>query len=97
MAVAGDTHLDAFTVRKAAKTHGTGQRIEGGLPKEARCVVVEDSMNERWTRRADIWFESLPEARRFGRHHAMLSGPYGPVDDLRRVAEVASGRAKAAP
>jgi orotate phosphoribosyltransferase len=36
--------LDAFTVRKTAKTHGTGQRIEGGLPKDARCVVVEDSM-----------------------------------------------------
>lgn len=59
--------------------------------------VVEDSMNERWTRRADIWFESLPEARHFGRRHAMLTGPYGPVDDLRRVAEVASGRGKAAP
>ena len=36
--------LDAFTVRKAAKTHGTGQRIEGGLPEGARCVVVEDAM-----------------------------------------------------
>jgi orotate phosphoribosyltransferase len=40
----GDTHLDAFTVRKAPKTHGTAQRIEGGLPRDARCVVVEDSM-----------------------------------------------------
>lgn len=59
--------------------------------------VVEDSMNERWSRRADIWFESVPEARHFGRRHAMLTGPYGPVDDLRRVAEVASGRSKAAP
>ena len=38
------SHMDAFTVRKTAKTHGTGQRIEGGLPKDARCVVVEDSM-----------------------------------------------------
>lgn len=36
--------IDAFTVRKAPKTHGTGQRIEGGLPKEARCIVIEDSM-----------------------------------------------------
>jgi orotate phosphoribosyltransferase len=39
-----ETPMDAFTVRKTAKTHGTGQRIEGGLPKTARCVVVEDSM-----------------------------------------------------
>jgi orotate phosphoribosyltransferase len=35
--------LDAFTVRKSSKEHGTGQRIEGGLPRDARCVVVEDS------------------------------------------------------
>jgi orotate phosphoribosyltransferase len=36
--------IDAFTVRKATKEHGTGQRIEGGLPAGARVVVVEDSM-----------------------------------------------------
>lgn len=36
--------LDAFTVRRAPKEHGTGQRIEGGLPAGARCVVVEDAM-----------------------------------------------------
>ena len=36
--------LDAFSVRKQAKEHGLGQRIEGGLPAGARCVVVEDSM-----------------------------------------------------
>ena len=36
--------LDAFSVRKQAKEHGLGQRIEGGLPEHARCVVVEDSM-----------------------------------------------------
>jgi len=36
--------LDAFSVRKKAKEHGTGQRVEGGLPVGARCVVVEDSM-----------------------------------------------------
>jgi orotate phosphoribosyltransferase len=36
--------VDAFSVRKEAKAHGTGQRIEGGLPKGARCLVVEDSM-----------------------------------------------------
>lgn len=36
--------LDGFSVRKQAKEHGTGQRIEGGLPQDARCLVVEDSM-----------------------------------------------------
>ena len=34
--------LDAFTVRKAAKTHGTGKRIEGCFTPGARVVVVED-------------------------------------------------------
>ena len=38
------TPLDAFSVRKKAKEHGTGQRIEGGLPTDARCVMVEDAM-----------------------------------------------------
>lgn len=36
--------VDAFSVRKKAKEHGTGQRIEGGLPPDARCILVEDSM-----------------------------------------------------
>lgn len=36
--------LDAFSVRKKAKEHGTGQRVEGGLPTAARCLVIEDSM-----------------------------------------------------
>lgn len=36
--------LDAFTVRKRAKGHGTGRQIEGGLPPGARVVVVEDSV-----------------------------------------------------
>jgi orotate phosphoribosyltransferase len=34
--------LDAFTVRKQAKTHGTGQRIEGCFTAGASVVVVED-------------------------------------------------------
>jgi orotate phosphoribosyltransferase len=34
--------LDAFTVRKAAKEHGRGQRIEGGFEAGHRVVVVED-------------------------------------------------------
>lgn len=36
--------MDGFSVRKQAKEHGTGQRVEGGLPTDARCLVVEDSM-----------------------------------------------------
>lgn len=36
--------IDAFSVRKTTKEHGTGQRIEGGLPADATTVVVEDSM-----------------------------------------------------
>jgi len=38
------TPIDAFTVRKAAKGHGTGRRIEGGLPEDAHCFVVEDAV-----------------------------------------------------
>ena len=34
--------LDAFTVRKQAKTHGTGKRIEGCFTPGAAIVVVED-------------------------------------------------------
>jgi orotate phosphoribosyltransferase len=34
--------LDAFTVRKQAKTHGTGRRIEGCFRPGAAVVVVED-------------------------------------------------------
>ena len=34
--------LDAFTVRKQAKTHGTGKRIEGCFAAGAPVVVVED-------------------------------------------------------
>jgi orotate phosphoribosyltransferase len=41
--LAGDPR-DAFSVRKAPKGHGTGQQVEGGLPTDARCLVVEDSM-----------------------------------------------------
>ncbi len=36
--------IDAFTVRKRAKDHGTGQRIEGGLPARAKCMIVEDTI-----------------------------------------------------
>ncbi len=33
---------DAFTVRKAAKTHGTGRRIEGCFESGMPVVVIED-------------------------------------------------------
>lgn len=34
--------LDAFTVRKQAKAHGTGKRIEGCFQPGASVVIVED-------------------------------------------------------
>ncbi len=39
---AGGRSLDAFTVRKQAKAHGTGKRIEGCFRTGAAVVVVED-------------------------------------------------------
>ena len=42
-ASASSTHpLRAFTVRKEAKTHGTGKLIEGPFRKADRVVVIED-------------------------------------------------------
>lgn len=34
--------LDAFTIRKAVKTHGTGRRIEGAFKPGTEVVVTED-------------------------------------------------------
>ena len=39
---AGGIALDAFTVRKQPKDHGTGRRIEGCFRPGGRVVVVED-------------------------------------------------------
>lgn len=36
--------MEAFSVRKQPKAHGTGQQIEGGLPSDATAVIVEDSL-----------------------------------------------------
>jgi orotate phosphoribosyltransferase len=36
--------IDAFSVRKQAKDHGMGSRIEGGLPAGVAVVVVEDTL-----------------------------------------------------
>jgi orotate phosphoribosyltransferase len=41
-AVLSDSKLNAFLVRKAEKTHGTGQRIEGYRCKGAQVVIVDD-------------------------------------------------------
>lgn len=41
-AAAAGRSLDAFTVRKEAKSHGTGRRIEGGFQGDTDVVVVED-------------------------------------------------------
>jgi orotate phosphoribosyltransferase len=38
------TPIEAFTVRKKAKEHGMGGRVEGGLPAGTRVVVVEDTL-----------------------------------------------------
>jgi orotate phosphoribosyltransferase len=37
-----ELEIDAFSVRKEAKGHGTGQRIEGNFRAGDRVVVVED-------------------------------------------------------
>jgi orotate phosphoribosyltransferase len=37
-----DTPINGFLVRKAEKTHGTGQRIEGFRQKAAPVVIVDD-------------------------------------------------------
>lgn len=37
-----------------------------------KTYVVEDSMNRRWTLRADVWFPSRTEAMRFGRQELEL-------------------------
>jgi orotate phosphoribosyltransferase len=37
-----DKPMNGFLVRKAEKTHGTGQRIEGFREKPARVIIVDD-------------------------------------------------------
>ena len=36
--------ITGFLVRGEAKGHGTGRQIEGGLPQDARVVIIEDSI-----------------------------------------------------
>ncbi len=56
--------------------------------------VVEDAMASRWQRRADIWFESVDNARVFGRRSAVMTGPYGLANGqkLKRSIDVASAK-----
>ncbi|MFP3914516.1 MAG: orotate phosphoribosyltransferase, partial [Actinomycetota bacterium] len=35
--------LDAFSIRKAAKDHGTGGRLVGPVPADTRVAVLEDT------------------------------------------------------
>jgi 3D (Asp-Asp-Asp) domain-containing protein len=59
--------------------------------------VVEDSMASRWRHRADIWFESVEDAREFGRRRSVMTGPYGLAtgQELSRSLTVASAKAGA--
>ena len=41
-AAASGRTIDAFTVRKQAKDHGTGRLVEGNLREGSRALVVED-------------------------------------------------------
>jgi orotate phosphoribosyltransferase len=41
-AAVAQRRVDAFTVRKEAKAHGTGRLIEGNLQEGTRVVLVED-------------------------------------------------------
>jgi orotate phosphoribosyltransferase len=43
-AAASGRQLDAFTVRKEAKEHGTGRLIEGHLDAGAPVVIIEDTV-----------------------------------------------------
>jgi len=61
--------------------------------------VVEDSMNPRWKSRADIWFESLSQARAFGSRKLVVTGPYGLAEgqQLSRPTFLASAQGGASP
>ena len=50
----GPHPIDAFTVRKEAKTHGRGRRIEGAEVKDTDVVVVEDVITTGASARAAI-------------------------------------------
>lgn len=61
--------------------------------------IVEDSMAHRWHHRADIWFGELAEAKEFGRHKVVITGPYGLTDGqtMKRSINIASAATAATP
>ena len=75
--------LDAFTVRKRPKGHGTGRQIEGGLPAGAKVVVVDDTVTSGG---------SLLEAVRVVlRHGAIVVGVLALVDRDEGARQVLAG------
>ena len=58
--------LDAFTVRKDPKTHGTGKRIEGCFRPGAAVVVVEDVITTGQSAREAIAAVTAEGARVLG-------------------------------
>jgi orotate phosphoribosyltransferase len=64
--------LEAFTVRKQPKTHGSARRVEGGLPSGAPVVVVEDTLTSGGS--------SLEAVRALRDHGAEVLGVWTVVD-----------------
>jgi len=64
--------LDAFTVRKARKSHGVRKQIEGGLPADAEVVIVEDSVTSGGS--------ALQAARAVAEHGCRILGVLALVD-----------------
>lgn len=58
--------LDAFTVRKEPKSHGSGRVIEGGFREGSEVVVVEDVMTTGDSARRAISAVELAGARVLG-------------------------------
>jgi orotate phosphoribosyltransferase len=56
-------NLDAFTVRKEAKAHGTGRRIEGGFASGMDVVVIEDVVTS-----GESALQAIREVEREGGH-----------------------------
>lgn len=93
--------LDAFTVRKAAKTHGAARRIEGCFTPGARVVVVEDVITTGQSARDAITAVEAEGGRVLGvlavvdreeGGRAALEAAGYPVEALVRASELGLGR-----